>query len=91
MMLEIPGGNALGGKDIDRHKLVVDAFFREYEADDAYIDAVLRPVDDGLAHLAYLSGHRLLQVLVDLVEETGGRKPWLVGADQERQVLGHEA
>src|SRR5689334_13805508 len=35
--------------------------------------------------------HRLLQVFVDLVEEAGGRKPLLVGADQEREVLGHEA
>ena len=35
--------------------------------------------------------HRLLQVLVDLVEEAGGRQPLLVGADQEREVLGHVA
>ncbi|ESY03919.1 hypothetical protein X753_22240 [Mesorhizobium sp. LNJC399B00] len=31
VMLEIPGRSALGGKDIDRHKLVVDAFFRQHE------------------------------------------------------------
>ena len=37
------------------------------------------------------SRHRLLQVLVDLVEEAGGRQPLLVGADEEREVLGHEA
>jgi hypothetical protein len=35
--------------------------------------------------------HCLAQVLVDLVEEAGGREPWLVGADQQRQILGHEA
>src|SRR3954451_934887 len=35
--------------------------------------------------------HCLPQVLVDLVEEAGGRQPLLVGADQEREVLGHEA
>ena len=35
--------------------------------------------------------HRLLQVLVDLVEETGGGQPLLVGADQDRKVLGHVA
>src|ERR1700677_5246203 len=34
--------------------------------------------------------HRLLQVLVDLVEEALGRKPFLVGADKKRKVLGHE-
>jgi len=38
-----------------------------------------------------LRRHRLLQVVVDLVEEAGGREPLLVGADQEREVLGHEA
>ncbi|CDX59859.1 NADP-dependent isocitrate dehydrogenase (modular protein) [Mesorhizobium plurifarium] len=35
--------------------------------------------------------HRLLQILVDLVEEAGGGEPGLVRADQQRQVLGHEA
>ena len=35
--------------------------------------------------------HRLLQVLVDLVEEARGREPLLVGADQQREVLGHVA
>ncbi|ABC91098.1 NADP-dependent isocitrate dehydrogenase protein [Rhizobium etli CFN 42] len=35
--------------------------------------------------------HRLLQVLIDLVEEGGGREPRLIGADEQRQVLGHEA
>ena len=38
-----------------------------------------------------LLSHRLLQILVDLVEEAGGREPGLVGADEQRQVLGHEA
>ena len=33
--------------------------------------------------------HRLLQVLVDLVEEALGREPLLVGADQKRKILGH--
>src|SRR5690606_39719444 len=37
------------------------------------------------------SGHRLLQVLIDLVEEAGGRQPLLVGADEEGEVLRHEA
>src|ERR1043165_2027292 len=35
--------------------------------------------------------HRALQVLVHLVEEAGGREPLLVGPDQEREILGHEA
>ena len=35
--------------------------------------------------------HRLLQILVDLVEEAFGGQPFLVGADQQRQILGHEA
>src|SRR5581483_9739802 len=33
--------------------------------------------------------HRLAEVVRDLVEEAGGRQPALVGADQEREVLGH--
>ena len=32
-----------------------------------------------------------LQPLVDLVEKAGGREPSLIGADQQRQILGHEA
>ncbi len=36
-------------------------------------------------------GHRLLEVLVELVEELRGGQPLLVGADQQRQVLGHVA
>ena len=43
------------------------------------------------AGIGYGSRHRLLEVLVDLVEEAGGGEPFLVGADQQRQVLGHEA
>jgi hypothetical protein len=35
------------------------------------------------------SRHRLLQPLVDPVEEAGGREPPLVGADEEGEVLGH--
>src|SRR3984893_2516052 len=35
--------------------------------------------------------HRLGQVFRDLVEEAGGGEPALVGADQERKVLGHVA
>src|SRR5262245_28842708 len=35
--------------------------------------------------------HRLFEVLVDLVEEARGREPLLLGTDQQRQVLGHEA
>src|SRR6266550_1442093 len=38
-----------------------------------------------------LCRHRLGQVFRDLVEEAGSRQPALVGADQQRQVLGHEA
>src|SRR6266566_9972243 len=38
-----------------------------------------------------LCHHRLGQVFRDLVEEAGGRQPALVGADQEREILGHEA
>src|SRR4051794_36388141 len=33
----------------------------------------------------------LFEVFVDFVEESGGGEPLLLGADQERQVLGHEA
>jgi len=46
----------------------------------------MRPIEIG-----WLGRHRLLQVLVHLVEEAGGAEPLLIGADQERQVLGHEA
>src|SRR5262245_19007244 len=35
--------------------------------------------------------HRLLEVLVDLIEESGRGQPFLVGTDQNREVLGHEA
>src|SRR2546426_10440046 len=35
--------------------------------------------------------HRLLQVLIDLVEEPGGGEPLLVRTHQESQVLGHIA
>src|SRR5215470_8725132 len=35
--------------------------------------------------------HRLLEILIDLVEESGGGEPLLVGAHQESQVLGHIA
>src|SRR5215218_9892478 len=38
-----------------------------------------------------LRRHSLFQVLVDLVEEPGRREPFLLRADQEREVLGHEA
>src|SRR5437016_14254953 len=37
------------------------------------------------------SRHRLVQIGVDLVEEAGGREPLLLGADEEREVLGHGA
>src|SRR5439155_17464278 len=37
------------------------------------------------------SGHRLLQVLVHLVEKPGGGEPFLIGADEQREVLGHKA
>src|SRR3954463_5038000 len=35
--------------------------------------------------------HRLLKVLVHLVQEAFGRQPLLLGTDQQRQILGHEA
>src|SRR5437870_1241143 len=35
--------------------------------------------------------HRLFQVLRDLVEEARGGEPALIGADQQRKVLGHVA
>src|SRR6266446_1764382 len=38
-----------------------------------------------------LCRHRLGQVFRDLVEEAGGRQPALVGADQQREILGHIA
>ena len=38
-----------------------------------------------------MSGHRLFQVLIDLVEKAGGGEPFLVRAHQQRKVLGHEA
>src|SRR5580692_1717011 len=40
---------------------------------------------------AALRRHRLVEVLRDLVEEARGRQPALIGADQEREVLGHVA
>src|SRR5271165_7686514 len=33
--------------------------------------------------------HRLLEILVDLVEEAGGREPFLLWPDKQRQILGH--
>src|ERR1700726_1254176 len=42
--------------------------------------------------IAYrLRHYRLGQVFRDLVEEAGGGEPTLFGADQEREILGHEA
>src|SRR5262249_59509489 len=35
--------------------------------------------------------HRPLEILIDLVEETGGGEPFLIGAHQQRKVLGHKA
>src|SRR3546814_3608440 len=37
------------------------------------------------------SGHRLLQILVELVEELLRGQPRLLVADQDREVLGHVA
>src|SRR5262249_18074593 len=37
------------------------------------------------------SRHCLFQVVIDLVEETGGGEPFLIGAHQQRKVLGHKA
>ena len=30
-----------------------------------------------------------MQILVDLVEEAGGREPALIRADEQREILGH--
>src|SRR3984957_9717943 len=35
--------------------------------------------------------HRGFEVGVDLVEEAAGREPFLIGPDEEGEVLGHEA
>src|SRR5713226_5097268 len=43
------------------------------------------PIPGGLCR------HRLGQVFRDLVEEAGGGQPALIGADQQREILGHEA
>src|SRR5438128_2156270 len=54
---------------------------------------MLSPVADPATtnpRVAYLC-HRLRKVVRNLVEEAGGRQPALVGADQEREVLGHGA
>src|SRR3712207_2337930 len=48
-------------------------------------------IQKGCEEESGLSRHRLLQVLVDLVEEAGGGEPLLLGADQEGEVLGHVA
>src|SRR6185437_10724543 len=37
------------------------------------------------------SGHRLLQILVDLVEEALGRQPFLLRTDEKGQILRHVA
>src|SRR6516162_9514795 len=39
---------------------------------------------------AYSAGHRCLQIPVDLVEESGGRLPLLLGTDEYGQIFGHE-
>src|ERR1700756_1999581 len=38
-----------------------------------------------------LRRHRRFEIARDLVEEAGRRQPTLVGADEEREVLGHVA
>src|SRR5438045_1114027 len=40
---------------------------------------------------ATLRGHRLLQVLVDLLKKASGGEPLLVGVHEQGQILGHEA
>lgn len=35
--------------------------------------------------------HRFFEVLVDLVEEARGRQPFLIVANEEREILRHEA
>src|ERR1700761_1723480 len=54
---------------------------------DSGCDADASPRND----IAALRRHRLVEVVRDLVEEAGGRQPALVGADEEREVLGHVA
>src|SRR5215212_9148622 len=46
---------------------------------------------DGCGPADRSARHRFLEVLVDLVEEARGREPFLVGADEEGEVLRHEA
>ena len=51
------------------------------------------PALRGAAH--HLAGmtvlpHRLVKVLVDLIEEAFGGEVFLFGADERRQILGHE-
>src|SRR6185369_16953691 len=36
-----------------------------------------------------VSSHSLLQVLINLIQEAFRRQPFLVGADEQRQILGH--
>src|SRR4051794_1714407 len=50
----------------------------------------LAPFAD-LGSRSALCRHRLCQVRVDLVEERCRREPFLLGADEEREVLGHLA
>src|SRR5690348_13268465 len=50
----------------------------------------VRPPFPPFGH-AGLGRHRLLQLLVDLVEEAFDGEPLLIGATEEREALGHEA
>src|SRR5690606_29595181 len=55
--IEIPAGQPLRRKDVDRNELVIDTLLDEGKLHDAYIDAVVCPEEARLARHA--SGHCL--------------------------------
>src|SRR5260370_21172579 len=57
----------------------------------ARVNALRRSAGTTRACAYARSRHRLLQVLIDLVEETGSGEPFLIGAHEQREVLGHKA
>src|SRR5512142_2743513 len=61
------------------------------ERNDEAIQRLLISHLDCFASLAMTSGHRLGEIVRNLVEEACGREPALVGADEQREILGHEA
>ena len=71
------------GEDVDGRDIGV---LKERRSSNGYA----RP-DSLKSHTPRLSAHRLLQVRIHLVEKTGGRKPLLVGADEQGEILRHES